>query len=66
MEVNFGEDYIEIMDGTDELIYWDIEEWKSDPQIVFSIANAVKLALTDPDELKRIIREEVNNALRTK
>ena len=55
MKIIFGKDYIQITEGKKEVAYWDIQEWIDEPEIVFSIANAVKLALTDPEKLKELI-----------
>lgn len=43
-KIGFGEDYIKISDKNGEVVYWNEEEWKENSSIVFSIANAVKLA----------------------
>ncbi len=43
-KVVFGEDFIQILRGGKEVVYWGKQEWVADPEIVFSIANAVKKA----------------------
>jgi len=37
--------------GGEEVLYWCKEEWESDPEIVFSICNAVKMAAEGNDDL---------------
>ena len=50
MPIEFGEDYIRIyeegMAPDEDIVYWTHEEWKEDPDVVFSIANAVRIAST--------------------
>lgn len=36
-------DHIALFDDEEELIYWDCEEWREDPQIVILIANAINI-----------------------
>lgn len=43
-KVIYGKDYIAVTRGKSEIVYWDKQEWIDDPEIVFSIANAVSLA----------------------
>ena len=45
IDVSFSQESISIKDSLGEIVYWHIDEWKENPQIVFSIANAVKLAI---------------------
>lgn len=55
--VEFGDDYIRIHDKENfELVYWHIDEWIDDPEVVFSIANAVKLAYSDPKLLIKTLK----------
>ena len=42
--VEIGGDFIRIYKGKKEIVGWIIDEWKEDPNIVFSICNAIKLA----------------------
>ena len=42
--VEFGEDYIDVTDKDGKNVHWVIAEWTEDPDVVFSIANAVLLA----------------------
>ena len=42
--IEFGKDYIRIYKGKKEIVGWTIDEWVEDPQIVFSICNAIRLA----------------------
>jgi len=57
MKVNFGKDYIQILENKKEIVYWDREEWKEDPEVVFSIANAILLSQKDPQKLKRLLKK---------
>ncbi len=57
MEVRFTEDSIGIYEGKKEIVYWYINEWEEDSDVVFSIANAIKLAYTDPEELKKLLKK---------
>lgn len=51
-----GEDFVaireDVPEGTREWVYWHADEWKEDPSVISSIANAVRLCYEDPDELK--------------
>jgi len=52
----YGTDYIQIKKNNKEVLYWDIQEWIDEPDLLFSICNAVSLASRnklDPT-LKRI------------
>ena len=58
--IDFGDDYISISDKQGEIVYWDINEWIQEPQVVFSIVNAVKMALSGIDlrrKLKKFRKE---------
>jgi len=57
VEVRFTEDSIGIYEGKKEIVYWYINEWEEDSDVVFSIANAIKLAYTDPEELKKLLKK---------
>lgn len=59
LHVEFFEDAIGIYKDAfgGELLYWTQQEWEEDPTVVFSIVNAVVMALNDPDELRRKIDE---------
>lgn len=54
-KVEFGEDYIRIYDTKGEIVYWDEQEWKEEPEVVYSIANAVRLAERGRD-LRKILK----------
>lgn len=44
-KIIFGEDYIQILDiNKKEIAYWTKQEWIDEPNVVFSICNAVYLA----------------------
>ena len=44
VKVEIEQDYISISHHGEEIVYWHIEEWNEDADIVISIANAVMLA----------------------
>lgn len=44
-KVEFGSDYIAICDDEGEIVRWVKDEWVENPDVVFSIANGVKLAV---------------------
>ena len=55
MRVKFYDDDITIYDGDGtEVVHWVMGEWIEDPEIVFSIANAIHMMHTDPEELLAI------------
>lgn len=54
--VVYGEDYIAIMQGGQEILYWHESEWQADSQVVFSICNAVKLAESGKLSLTKLKR----------
>lgn len=39
----FGEDYFTLFDSHGEIVHWTVDEWEEDPQVVFSMLNALKL-----------------------
>jgi hypothetical protein len=57
MTVKFTDDSIGIYEGKKEIVYWYKTEWHEDPDLVYSIANAVKLAYTDPEKLKKLLKK---------
>ena len=48
----FGEDFIQVKKGNKEIVYWIKQEWEENPDIVFSIANAISLAKDNKLEKK--------------
>lgn len=46
-EIEYGKDFICISDDKGEIVYWDIQEWKDDENIVFSICKAIELSKED-------------------
>ena len=56
MRVEFTDESIGIISDSGELeyAYWIKDEWKEDPEVVFSIANAIVRALTNPEEFKAV------------
>lgn len=66
MEASIGEDYVAVhqyeeVDGEtheEEIVYWCKDEWLEDPEsVVPAIANAIHLAYTEPEELKRLLKK---------
>lgn len=54
--VRFTDEFISLMDDNHELVYWGIDEWKEDPEVVFSVVNAVKLLYEEgPEKIKEIL-----------
>lgn len=45
-KIIYGTEDIAIIDAKtkEEIVYWHREEWEEDPEVVFSIANAIELA----------------------
>lgn len=68
--INFGDDYIEILgetkDGIARLVYWTKQEWLDDPEVVFSIANAIKLAKEKPHKLLEILSLKLSPVVKRK
>lgn len=48
--VDFHDDYISIRNKAEEIVGWSKDEWVEDPEVVFSIANAVRIAYGEPNE----------------
>jgi hypothetical protein len=49
VEINKEEQgFIRIARHSREIMYWELSEWEADPELVFKIAEYIKLALTDP------------------
>ena len=55
MTITFSEDNIDILEGDTYIVGWNQHEWTEDPSIVFSIAEAIELAYTDPQKLKDLL-----------
>lgn len=58
-QIEFGEDFITISDNKVEVVHWVQNEWEEDPSVVFSIANAIKLACEGKEIRKIIGKREV-------
>ncbi len=55
-EIVTGMDFIQINnEDKQEVVYWISDEWHDEPDIVFSIVEAVRLALTNPDKLIEVL-----------
>lgn len=55
--VHIDKDSISICDRFgSEIVMWHEDEWKEDPSVVFSIANAILIAKTEGEQsLKKIL-----------
>ncbi len=51
--VVFLEDSIDILYDGEPFLTWHRREWEEDPEVVFSIANAVKMAVEEDESLLR-------------
>lgn len=55
--VEIDRDAITISDMRGEIVHWIEDEWRADPETVYSIAHAIVIALTDgPQRLRAIVR----------
>ena len=52
IDVDITPDYIAIHDIDRELIAWNRLEWEDDPDTVSAIVSTVKLAYTNPSQLR--------------
>lgn len=41
---------------TKEMVSWDIKEWEEDPTLVFNIADAIQMALLEPERADDLYR----------
>jgi hypothetical protein len=60
--INFDPEGIAIYHDDNEVLYWHKQEWIDEPEVVFSIAYAIRLALVEPDRLG----EAIGNISRTR
>lgn len=51
------ENFVQILRGKREVLYWDIQEWIDEPDLVIAIANAVALAMKDPEMMDIKLKE---------
>ena len=49
MNITVKDDHISIHDGEDEIFFWHKQEWLDDPSLIVTVANAITIALSDPD-----------------
>ena len=54
MRIIAGEDFIQIVDEGTEVVYWDRQEWVENPDVVFTITEAIALSFMSPDTLREI------------
>ncbi len=52
-----GEDFIQIVRGKKEVLYWDVQEWIDEPELVITIINAVAMAIGDPEMMDIKLKE---------
>jgi hypothetical protein len=57
MMVDISDSYIAVLedDGLTEVVSWHVDEWSQDFEIVPSIANAIRLAYIDPQQLRDLL-----------
>jgi len=53
--IEYGDDYILILDDQGEIVKWLKSEWIDNPELVFSMCNAVKLH-TEGRNLREILK----------
>ena len=56
LKVVIKNDIISIDENGQEILMWIKDEWINDPNVVFTIANAITLAYTNPAELKKNLK----------
>jgi hypothetical protein len=56
VEINKELGFIRIFRNDEEVLYWDESEWIEDSEVVFQIANAIDMALTNPEEMDKKLR----------
>lgn len=62
IKVNICEEEITISTEDDiEIVHWTHDEWEEDPTIIPCIANAIKMAYTDPKKLIGINITHINS-----
>jgi hypothetical protein len=49
LQVIYYDDALAIMYGDEEVLYWSMDEWVDDPQILFCIVNACVTAMEDKE-----------------
>ena len=57
IKVVYYSDAIGIYVNDLEVLYWVIEEWTEDPEVVFSIARAVEAVYHDPEKIIAVYTE---------
>jgi hypothetical protein len=53
--IKIQEDFISISDSKGEIVYWNCDEWKENPNLVLVIANTLKLAYLEKD-LRKLLK----------
>lgn len=56
VEVNRDHGFIRIARHSREMLYWQDTEWLDDPDLIFTIVEAINLALTDPTKMDTCLR----------
>lgn len=57
VEISEEEGFIRILRKGKEMVYWDQLEWEEDSSVMFPITRAIQAALTDPEQMDRILRQ---------
>ena len=57
VKIEITDYFISVNQGKNEIVGWHVDEWKEDPSIVPSIANAIKMAYEDIDSLKSLLNK---------
>lgn len=55
IEINKDKGYVRIARHSREVLYWEHTEWEENPELVFTITNAINLALTDPNKMDKVL-----------
>lgn len=58
IKVVYYSDAIGIYVNDLEVLYWVIDEWTEDPEVVFSIARAVEEVYDDPEKIIALYTEQ--------
>ena len=54
--VNVERDAVVIRHDKDEVLYWDANEMVENPQLIFQVVHAIKIAYENPEYMDRIVR----------
>lgn len=51
VEINPDEGFIKISRNSREMLYWQDTEWQESPDLIYTITEAIHLALTNPKQM---------------